>query len=103
MMRILATILLVLSLFLLPWIVVFAGVFLSAAVFSWYIEAFLVGFIAFLVAGAPLWKIFLIFALAIFIQEKLKTRMNFSRPVLSVFYLWLAGFLSFVFMFLVLA
>ncbi|MEK7598996.1 MAG: hypothetical protein AAB474_00895 [Patescibacteria group bacterium] len=100
-LRIAADIVLISSLFFLPWLIVFSGAVLGAAFFSWYLEILAAGLLAAVLAGMPLWKLPFIFGAVIIIQEWLKTKLKMDEWWQRS-WLWLAGILSFAVLFLIL-
>lgn len=103
MIRTLLTFFLLLLLFFAPWAAVFSGAVLGSAVFPLYLEVFLLGFLASLLSDLALWKFVLALALVLLVQEKLKSSMNFSAPLLSVSYLWAVGLSVFLTAFFIFA
>lgn len=85
-MRFAFDLMLLAGLWFMPPAVVFAGVLLAGAVFHWYGEALLIGFLASAIAGLPSWKLVFVFGCAVGSVEMLKflfrPRRWFSYPPL---------------------
>lgn len=95
MTRVLAGFAAFLGIFTLPWVAVFFAVIFFGSVFSWYIEAVFIGFLAALVSDATWWKFFLPFCLAFIFQERLKKSVNYEKKFIASLWIWAAGLLAF--------
>jgi hypothetical protein len=100
-LRIAADVVLILSLFFLPWLAVFSGAILGAALFSWHFEILAAGLLAAVLAGMPVWKPLFILGSAIIIQEWLKTILK-TEKLWQRSWLWLAGAVSSIVLFFIL-
>ena len=59
-----------------PWGAVVIGIFVSSAVFRWYLEAFAFGFLFAVLSGFPAWKAVVAFGAAVVTVEALKLRLE---------------------------
>lgn len=72
--RVVADIAAVVGFFVAPWALVFAGIAVGGAVFPWYAEALVAGFVASAVSGLPAWKSALALGVMVLAAEWIKRR-----------------------------